>query len=870
MKTNLITTAILSSLFAAAPVMAQTLPGMDTTIRTVTVKTPGITPASGSVPLPPVHFPTSLAPAPKGSTFAANPENNVWAGSVNGALADHTIALTTLDSNVKEVFKIADNAQNQANTAIKNTEILDTQLQKTDSTANTALANAAKNTTDITGLRKDVDANTAEIAKKVDTSTYNTDKAAQAAIDQHQDTGIAEAIKDAGDAQKTADDNTKILATKVDTSVFTADQQRQDAMTQQNTTAIAGKVDQQTYQNDKVRQLSIDSQQDTAIAGKVDQSTFTTDQQRQDDALKTTQADVSKNTAAIATNTQGVADNKAATDALKTKIDDKTFGLDATHHMAFQNQQNISTMGMDISDLQDADKDLQKGIDANKADLAKKVDQTVYDAGVQRQNSINSAINRKNNDQDTAITGLRTDVDTNKQGVADNKAALATKVDTSTFTTDQQRQDDALKAEQTRADTAEKQNAAEIANNKVNINHVNDAVIKETADRQAGDAGLQTQIDTKADKTTVQGLVDDAKVQDKAIADNARDINVNRLTNTRQQTAIDDNTKAIAGKVDAVKQAAYDTTQDLGIAEATQDALAAQNTADRNTKALNDKVDNSAFHADQQRQDGLLQQEVTDRTNADDQLRTAINTKADAGQVAANKLAIDKEVKDEATHYQTLTTGLSTKVDQVKQDGVDSKQDHGISEAIQDASDAQKTADTNTGNITTNSDHIDTVEKTEAKHFNTLTSGLSQKVESSTFSQRSAVVDQRLADAKAERAATNATVARHTSELANHEQRISELEKNTNANFSDLKKEVDSNRHRASAAISGVAAMANIPQVIESQTFNVGAGVGTTDGESAVAVGFSARATEHVVVKASVSTDTQHNFVVGGGVSYGW
>lgn len=67
-----------------------------------------------------------------------------------------------------------------------------------------------------------------------------------------------------------------------------------------------------------------------------------------------------------------------------------------------------------------------------------------------------------------------------------------------------------------------------------------------------------------------------------------------------------------------------------------------------------------------------------------------------------------------------------------------------------------------------------------------------------------------------------------------------------------------------------MAAMANIPQVIQGQTFSVGAGVGTTDSESALAVGFSARATEHVVVKASVSDDTQQNFVVGGGVSYGW
>ncbi|WP_367281612.1 YadA-like family protein [Enterobacter hormaechei] len=43
---------------------------------------------------------------------------------------------------------------------------------------------------------------------------------------------------------------------------------------------------------------------------------------------------------------------------------------------------------------------------------------------------------------------------------------------------------------------------------------------------------------------------------------------------------------------------------------------------------------------------------------------------------------------------------------------------------------------------------------------------------------------------------------------------------------------------------------------MQGQTFAVGAGVGNTDGESALAVGFSARATENVVVNAFVSNDT--------------
>lgn len=118
--------------------------------------------------------------------------------------------------------------------------------------------------------------------------------------------------------------------------------------------------------------------------------------------------------------------------------------------------------------------------------------------------------------------------------------------------------------------------------------------------------------------------------------------------------------------------------------------------------------------------------------------------------------------------------------------------------------------------------------------------------------------------------ASNKKIAANSVALADHEQRIETLEQSNSSNFSKLKSEVDENRKRASAGIAGVAAMANIPQVTNTQNFSVGAGVGNTDGENALAVGFSARATENVVVKASVSDDSQHNFVVGGGIAYGW
>ena len=119
-------------------------------------------------------------------------------------------------------------------------------------------------------------------------------------------------------------------------------------------------------------------------------------------------------------------------------------------------------------------------------------------------------------------------------------------------------------------------------------------------------------------------------------------------------------------------------------------------------------------------------------------------------------------------------------------------------------------------------------------------------------------------------AATNKRVAGNTAAIANHEQRITSLEQQTASGFSDLKRQIDDNRKAANAGIAGVAAMANIPQVTASQDFSVGAGVGFRGDEQAIAVGFSARASQNVVVKASVAGDTQQSWTVGAGVSYGW
>lgn len=95
------------------------------------------------------------------------------------------------------------------------------------------------------------------------------------------------------------------------------------------------------------------------------------------------------------------------------------------------------------------------------------------------------------------------------------------------------------------------------------------------------------------------------------------------------------------------------------------------------------------------------------------------------------------------------------------------------------------------------------------------------------------------------------------------------IDKLNNA-FSALKDEVNNNQKEANAGISGAMAMSNIPQVMNNQTVAIGAGIGGYEGENALAVGASTRIGNTVVVKATVSDDTENNVGYGAGLSVGW
>lgn len=225
-----------------------------------------------------------------------------------------------------------------------------------------------------------------------------------------------------------------------------------------------------------------------------------------------------------------------------------------------------------------------------------------------------------------------------------------------------------------------------------------------------------------------------------------------------------------------------------------------------------------------------------------------------ANQVKTNTGDIATETDARKAGDANLQIQVNSKVDQRSYD---------IKQAAQDAA-----IHGNTTSITTNSDAIATETNARKSDVTNITKDYTQRFE--RVDTRFADTDARIAEQKASQDRTNKRVAQNSADIANHEQRIGNLETQTTNKFAQLKSEVDNNRKRASAGIAGVAAMANIPQVTEYQSFAVGAGVGNTDGESALAVGFSGRASQNTVIKASVSNDSQHNFVVGAGVSYGW
>lgn len=92
----------------------------------------------------------------------------------------------------------------------------------------------------------------------------------------------------------------------------------------------------------------------------------------------------------------------------------------------------------------------------------------------------------------------------------------------------------------------------------------------------------------------------------------------------------------------------------------------------------------------------------------------------------------------------------------------------------------------------------------------------------------------------------------------------------TNQKFAELDKRIGKVRDEANAGTASALAASQIPQVEATGRYSLGAGIGGYNGQSAVAVGMSARVNGNTVTKFAVTTDSQHNFGFGAGLAVSW
>ena len=320
---------------------------------------------------------------------------------------------------------------------------------------------------------------------------------------------------------------------------------------------------------------------------------------------------------------------------------------------------------------------------------------------------------------------------------------------------------------------------------------------------------------------------------------------------------MDDNDAKISTVQGEVKQNRADITS-------TRDDLKSLDTqVNRQARAETDaRIAADTVNAD------AISTETSDRKDADTKLQSGIDS---------NSALITTETADRKDADSKLSARVDTKVEQsaydndkATQSATDAGQNGAISTAQATAESAQQVAASNTGLIQKEASDRKDGDARLKTSIDVNSSLIATKADNTEMQQKFADTSTRIAETKAAQVKTDKVVADHSRTLANHESRIQDLEANTSANFKDLKRKIDDNKKSADAGIAGVAAMAAIPQVLESQTFNVGAGVGSRSDQQALAVGFSARASQSTVVKVAVAADTNSEWTVGAGVAVGW
>ena len=382
---------------------------------------------------------------------------------------------------------------------------------------------------------------------------------------------------------------------------------------------------------------------------------------------------------------------------------------------------------------------------------------------------------------------------------------------------------------------------------------------------------------------SVETAVSNLQSRDDQLAADIHQVHMNTLGKYSESWGLEDRANIAAlqeSKVDKSLFAADQARQDKALADTVtkQAATDAKQTSD--LKSYADKKATSAYQTSVAHTDVKVARADADRKKGDDALQAQIDTNLvtqsarDAGQdehvnavqvsaQTANDRASNLEVRADSAEQGIRDVQVSAQTANDRASNLEVRADS----AEQGIRDVQVSAQTANDRATGLEGRADATEKVTAQHSSDIQALYG---ESSYSASR---IDAANANIQANRSAitsTNKVVAEHGKTLANHEQRIGALEQNTNRNFADMGKRIDENKRHSDAGIAGVAAMANIPQVTEYQTFAIGAGVGARESESAIAVGFSARASQNTVVKASVAGDSQQSWTVGAGISYGW
>lgn len=312
------------------------------------------------------------------------------------------------------------------------------------------------------------------------------------------------------------------------------------------------------------------------------------------------------------------------------------------------------------------------------------------------------------------------------------------------------------------------------------------------------------------------------------------------------------------------------------------------------------KLDKSVFSADQVRQDKALADSITKQAATDSKqtsdLKGYADKKADSAystSVAHTDAKVARADADRAKGDAALQTQITGNL--ASQSDRDAGQDQhinavqgaaqtandrasnlevradGAESAIRETNSQLEITDKRSQNNALRLDGVESVNTHQEKRITQNSSDIVQLYSNGEYAQSR--IDAANANIQANRDAissTNRVVSQHSAELANHEQRIGELEQSTNQRFGSLKNQVDRNKKDADAGVAGVAAMASIPQLTEYQTFNIGAGIGSRHDQQALAVGFSARASQNVVIKVSAASDSNSGWTVGTGAAVGW